>query len=1191
MAEIIGGSFNLDVSNLKSGIKEANRYFKLLESETRAVTSGIENWQSSQAGLEAKLKELKGKLSATAQIISAYTNELERLKKEHGEGSKAVQDMQIELNKSKAIYNNLEKSIKNYEDTLDGLNNATDENVTVLDSQKKVNESLTGSFVKSSIAVDVLRKAVNLLVDGFKKSVEESIKFEDSFVQIRKTVEGSESDYEALNEVIDNLATKIPATASNLAEIAALGGQLGVDISGLKTFTSVMSQLEQSTDLTAETAGTLIAQLTAITGLKYSDYERFASSLVALGNNFSTTESRILNMTSAIATFGANFGLTEKNMLAFSAALSSMGIESEAGSTALNKTFSQIETAVISGGDALKSFSDVAQVTSNEFIQAYKDAPAKALQLFVGGLNNIKTQGGSVNQKLIELGITEVRQQKTLGALSSGYDTLSKALELSEKAWEDNNALQTESAKFSEVTSSKLTLLSNAFNTLFRSIGDSVLKSLTPAITNTTNFINQLTGNKTAADELADATNNLVNSNKNFNDILKQLNGNVSNLTIEEQNLLLLQKELTRSKNEEALISLASAYDNAKNSIKDMNAEIEASKGQAEAYSFIDDLLKREGGKTPEFYATINVEKTSLESLKKKLGPDLAGETVDAYTRIFNAFSKEKKGFISIEKEVLGISDKNSLAEYSQRAVDSSKKIIDSNRKIKETEAQIETQVLAIAGAYVSGNLDIEKYKDINIDLYDTIIKKAGEVAIATRNVTAGPGGTGATSSNKLEETQQKERLNSLERFTTEYNNKVKELEESQNFISQYGTEYDKLGIKIQSLTKLLATQKNPFELNSDEAMAYNRALISVSDEIERLREEQDNIIDTPMEKEAEKIKQITEEIDKLVDGYDNTFKLDIELTEPQKIQNAIDDLKSRLQGATPENAIKINVEIKKLEESKAESWATEISKQMQKTLSKATTILNPIMSGLTDIFATKWESELSSLESQIDAVEKKATEEKENIEKTTKESQDRIDEQLKFNEISELEAYKNKQKLAENSAKKQRKIEEDTLKNKEEIARKEDDIKRKQFEADKANKILSIIISTAQAIASGFGQLGPIGGAIFAGVMTGIGVAQAAVVASQSYVPALANGGVVTSPTMALIGEDGKEAVMPLEHNTGWIDKLAIKLNDSMHAGDNYQQNSYNNDNSATITQNIYAKPQSTREVYLQARKALKEK
>lgn len=46
--------------------------------------------------------------------------------------------------------------------------------------------------------------------------------------------------------------------------------------------------------------------------------------------------------------------------------------------------------------------------------------------------------------------------------------------------------------------------------------------------------------------------------------------------------------------------------------------------------------------------------------------------------------------------------------------------------------------------------------------------------------------------------------------------------------------------------------------------------------------------------------------------------------------------------------------------------------------------------------------------------------------------------------------------------------------------------------------------------------------------------------------IPVFGGGGVVNVPTKALIGENGAEVVMPLEHNTGWIDKLAARINRS---------------------------------------------
>ncbi len=47
------------------------------------------------------------------------------------------------------------------------------------------------------------------------------------------------------------------------------------------------------------------------------------------------------------------------------------------------------------------------------------------------------------------------------------------------------------------------------------------------------------------------------------------------------------------------------------------------------------------------------------------------------------------------------------------------------------------------------------------------------------------------------------------------------------------------------------------------------------------------------------------------------------------------------------------------------------------------------------------------------------------------------------------------------------------------------------------------------------------------------------------SKIPKLAKGGIVDGATLAVVGEAGKEAVMPLENNTGWITELAGKINE----------------------------------------------
>ena len=45
---------------------------------------------------------------------------------------------------------------------------------------------------------------------------------------------------------------------------------------------------------------------------------------------------------------------------------------------------------------------------------------------------------------------------------------------------------------------------------------------------------------------------------------------------------------------------------------------------------------------------------------------------------------------------------------------------------------------------------------------------------------------------------------------------------------------------------------------------------------------------------------------------------------------------------------------------------------------------------------------------------------------------------------------------------------------------------------------------------------------------------------------PRLATGGITMGPTRALIGEAGREAVLPLENNTEWMDELADRIGNS---------------------------------------------
>ena len=162
--------------------------------------------------------------------------------------------------------------------------------------------------------------------------------------------------------------------------------------------------------------------------------------------------------------------------------------------------------------------------------------------------------------------------------------------------------------------------------------------------------------------------------------------------------------------------------------------------------------------------------------------------------------------------------------------------------------------------------------------------------------------------------------------------------------------------------------------------------------------------------------------------------------------------------------------------------------------------------------------------------------------------------------------------------------IQQQTDAKEKELMAEKDRLGREAFEANKKVQIANIAVNTASAIIKAFAELGWIAGGIAAaalGVTAGLQIAE---INKQQYTPiALAKGGITQGATQALIGEDGKEAVLPLEKNTGWIDMLANKLNTVMLREGSVNSTAYGARNiSNNYTQIINApKTPSRRELY----------
>ncbi|MBQ3566231.1 MAG: phage tail tape measure protein [Oscillospiraceae bacterium] len=330
----------------------------------------------------------------------------------------------------------------------------------------------TAQLLESAFTALAVERVIVGIKDAFVACSKAAIEYESAITGVYKTVNGSEAQLSEISDEIKLMSLEIPSTTTEIAGVAESAGQLGIETENVTGFTEVMINLGESTNLAADEAASYLAKYSNITGMAADKYENLGSTVVALGNNFATTEADIVAMATRMASAGTLAGLTESDILGLAAAMSSVGIEADAGGSAMSTLLSNIQIAVETGNDSLNDFSSVANMTAEEFQTAFKDNAAGALYAFIDGLNDVERNGATATVVLENMGITEIRLSNAVKALANNSDGLSGAIKLAGEAWDENTALATEAELRYGTLESRLNITRNAANNLKIAIGD-----------------------------------------------------------------------------------------------------------------------------------------------------------------------------------------------------------------------------------------------------------------------------------------------------------------------------------------------------------------------------------------------------------------------------------------------------------------------------------------------------------------------------------------------------------------------------------------------------------------------------------------------------------------------------------------------------------------------------------------------
>lgn len=458
------------------GAAEYRKQMSEMTSVTKLYQAQMKNLQS-QLGKSTFSKSIQESKLLSQQLVNLkeksalLEKRIEEATTAYGENSKEVNRLKTQYEKLQAEINAVDADLKAHGGTLGAIG------AQLQETGDKI--SAVGS--KISGVGDKLTQYVTLPLAAMGAASLNAYKdWETAFTGVMKTVDETDTTkYADIADGIKKLATETASTKEEIAGVAEAAGQLGIAADDIIDFTKVMVELGDTTNLSADEAAIALARFLNITGESPDKIENIGSAIVALGNNFATSESEIVEMSTRLASAGTVAGLTSTDILALATAMSSVGINAEAGGTAMSQTLASLEKNVAHWKDGTKNSLDeiarIAGMGAEDFANLWESKPIYAVDMFIKGLGNLEDQGESAVLALDEIGMSGVRQSNMLKSLALASDVMTEALHTSSQAYIDNNALVDEASLRYSTFESKLSQTKEKIGNVAIEIGERLL--------------------------------------------------------------------------------------------------------------------------------------------------------------------------------------------------------------------------------------------------------------------------------------------------------------------------------------------------------------------------------------------------------------------------------------------------------------------------------------------------------------------------------------------------------------------------------------------------------------------------------------------------------------------------------------------------------------------------------------------
>ena len=407
--------------------------------------------------IQQKIQQLPAGSKAVSDLRRQYA-QLEQTLKGTRLSQAQLNDIVARSKTGKANINELRQAYKQLEEELNFVNTKSEtfaNRQKELKNLKKVIDDATGAANKQSGAWNtalknliayvglfaVFNQAKTYFVDLFRLNM----KFMDQLTDIRKVALSTTDEIANLSRELAKIDTR--TSLEELNRIAYAGAKLGIQTQGgtmaLAGFVRAADQVNVALkeDL-GEEALTALAKITEVMGLvgKYGVEKamlKTGSAIFRLASTSTATSGKIVDFSNRMLALGEQAALTTPDILALGSAVDSMALEPEVAATA----FGKLVTELRKGTSPIEKSLGIATGSLKKMIESGRGMDA-ILTIFrrMGETKNVFALDGLFK----DLGSDGARLVKTMVTMAAKNGMLTKAVEESNKAFNDGTAVTVE---------------------------------------------------------------------------------------------------------------------------------------------------------------------------------------------------------------------------------------------------------------------------------------------------------------------------------------------------------------------------------------------------------------------------------------------------------------------------------------------------------------------------------------------------------------------------------------------------------------------------------------------------------------------------------------------------------------------------------------------------------------------------